>query len=123
MQDDLDPSALYKISKERVERARKAAASKLSYSGLPTTKDKSKHSGSNLQSFETTAKNAQMQGGYVAKQPPLVRDMNVSRKLFLSGGRGNTFGERQKNVFGFKSIMGVVGLGVVAVYLIGALSS
>lgn len=119
-QNDSDANALYKLSKERLDRAqklaRKAAAAKLSHKGLPTT-------GDDLQSFETTAKNTQMGSGHVAIQPPLVRDMNVSRKLFLSGGRGNTLGERQKKTFGLKAIFSVVGLGLTAFYLIGVLGA
>lgn len=108
MQDDLDPTAFYKISKDRIDLARKAASEKLSDS---------------LQSFETTAKNKQASGAYVAKQPPLVRDMNLSRKLFLSGGRSNIFGERQKKSLGIKTILSVVGLAVIGLYLLGALGS
>lgn len=105
MQDDLYPTEFYKVSKDRLNLARKAAAGKLSDS---------------LQSFETTAKNARPSGAYVTKQPPLVRDMNLSRKLFLSGGSRNIFGERQKKSFGIKTILGVVGLTVIGLYMLGA---
>ena len=108
MQDDVNYEAIYKLSKDRIGLARKAASEKLSDS---------------LQSFDTTAKNTQTGGAHVAKQPPLVRDMNMSRKLFLSGGRGNTFGEREKKNFGVKTILGVMALAVTGIYLLGALSS
>lgn len=111
MQDDVDPTELYKISKDRIDRARKVAAGKLSDS---------------LQSFETTtktARNLRSSGVYVAKQPPLVRDMNLSRKLFLSGGRSTIFGERQKKSFGFKTILGLVGLAIIGLHMFGALGS
>ena len=111
MQDDVDPTELYKISKDRIDRARKIAAGKLSDS---------------LQSFETTtktARNLRTSGVYVAKQPPLVRDMNLSRKLFLSGGRSTIFGERQKKSFGFKTILGLVGLAIIGLHMFGTLGS
>ena len=126
MQDDLDPSALFRMSKDRVERAqklaRKAAASKLSSHASRETASIRKQA-DNVQSFDTTAKSARNGSLPAAKQPPLVRDMNLSRSLFLSGGRGNIFGERQKKSFGLKSILGVLGLGVVGLYLVRVLGT
>ena len=109
MQDDLDPSRLYEVSKARLESARKSAAQKLSYSGLPTTRSpRPKNKGRTLDVPDLLSKG----------QPPLVRDMNLQRRVFLSGGRNNTFGERQKSRFDTKTLLVLLVLGIVAAYIL-----
>lgn len=125
MQEDLDPSKLYEVSKARIEAAqqtaRNVAASRLSYTGLPKISPK-KLLNDNVQRFETTAKNkkAKARDPFAMDQPPLIRDMNLARRLFLSGGRNNTFGEREKKSNG-KTLLGFVVLGVLAFYLAHAI--
>ena len=106
MQDDLDPSALFEVSKARLERAgrsaHKAAAAKIAYEGLP----KSANLSSKTRKMETSIT-------IDTKQPPLIRDMNISRRLFLSGGRGHVFGERQKSGGGGKSLLSFIVLGLI----------
>lgn len=111
MQDDLDPSKLYEVSKARLETARKAAAKTLSYKGLPTaTLPRAKNKGRVIETSNSLSKG----------QPPLLRDMNLQRRIFLSGGRNNTFGERQKTRGGTKTLLVFSVLGVVAAYILRA---
>lgn len=116
MQDDIDPRALYKVSKDRIEAARKSAAEKLVYKGLPTIIPKA--------TLIPKAKNKgrDIAGGLSLSkgQTPLIRDLNLQRRLFLSGGRNNTFGEREKKRLGGKTLLGFVVLGVVLFYLVNA---
>jgi hypothetical protein len=106
MQDDLDPSALFEVSKARLERAgrsaRKAAAAKIAYESLPKPSNMS----SKTRKMETSIT-------IDTKQPPLIRDMNLSRRRFLSGGRGHVFGERQKSGGGGKSLLSFIVLGLI----------
>lgn len=112
MQEDLDPTALYRMTKARLNKVQTHAAEKLSYEGLPTVKGRK---------TPKTPQSLRLQRSL--RQPPLMRDMNLSRKLFLSGGRGDVFGERQKKRFSSKTILGSLGLGVIALYLIRVLGA
>lgn len=91
--DDFQFGQLYSLSKAKIEKARREAASKLEYEGLPKFDD---NDDEDVQSFQTTAKS------YVStKQPPLVRDMNFSRRRHLSS-------ERRSSLLNIKTIIGCV---------------
>jgi len=53
-------------------------------------------------------------------QPPLVRDMNLQRRIFLSGAGNRIFGEREKTRGGTKTLLVFVVLGVLAAYILNA---
>jgi len=113
MQDDPDPSRLFDVSKAKLEKARAAAAGKLSYEGLPTAPSAPlKNKGRTIASHNPSA----------AHQPPLVRDMNLQRRIFLSGGRNTIFGERGKKGGGVKTLLGFAVLGAIALFLARAIS-
>ncbi len=116
MQDDLDPSQLYAVSKARLETAHKKAAQALSYQGLPTVKmPRAKNKGRSIKSGRDN-----MSAKFSPGQPPLVRDMNLQRRIFISGAGHRIFGEREKTRGGTKTLLVFVVLSVLAAYILSA---
>jgi len=111
MQQDLDPSKLYEVSKARLDTARKKAAQKLSYQGLPTVKTPDRKNKGRRIDVDPLSPSG---------QPPLIRDMNLQRRIFLSGAGNRIFGEREKTRGGTKTLLVFVVLGVLAAYILNA---
>ena len=115
---------LFHLSKARAAKVNREAAAKLDYEGLAQARRDS------VQRFQTTAqtrraknktrrakKTKNQSGAAAADQAPLVRDMNMQRRLFLSGGSKNTFGERETKRGGGKSVFVFAVFGVLALYI------